>query len=79
MTTQPNDGLLYLRDYPRLRKWINQCTACQRLGHKPELPEQLGKGVAARNLRRYFPEMAVDSAGFCEQCAAALRRRASDA
>jgi hypothetical protein len=79
MTTQPNDGLLYLQDYPRLRKWINQCVGYQRLGHKPELPAQVGVGVAAQNLRRYFPEMAVDSAGLCEQCAAALLRgRASN-
>jgi hypothetical protein len=74
MTTQPNDGLLYLQDYPRLRKWINQCVACQRLGHKPGLPEQLGKGRAAHHLRKYFPEMAVDASGLCDQCSAAKRR-----
>ena len=73
MTSQTNDGLLYLKGYPRLRKnWINQCVGCQQLGHKPDLPKQLGEGVAAQNLRKYFPEMAVDGAGLCEQCAESL-------
>lgn len=76
MTTEPNDGLLYLRQYPRLRKWINQCIACQRVGHKPELPENLGETVAASNLRRFFPALALNEIGLCEQCAAALDRRA---
>lgn len=74
MTSQTNDGLLYLNDYPQLRKkWINQCVGCQQFGHKPDLPMQLGKGVAAQNLRKYFPEMAVDDAGLCEQCAESLQ------
>jgi hypothetical protein len=72
MTKHANEGLLYLQDYPSLRKWINQCVACQRLGHKPEMPEQIGPGGAAQNLRRYFPEMGVDAAGLCEQCAASM-------
>jgi hypothetical protein len=73
MTTQPNDGLLYLQQYPRLRKWINQCVACQQIGYRPELPEQIGPGFAAQHLRRYFREMGVDAAGLCNQCAAAVR------
>jgi len=45
-----------------------------RVGHKPELPEQLGKGRAAHNLRKYFPEMTVNDSGLREQCSAAMRR-----
>jgi hypothetical protein len=69
MGKRPNDALLYLRDFPRSRKWINQCVACQRLGYKPEMPEQIEPGLLAQNLRRYFPPMAVNEAGLCEQCA----------
>jgi hypothetical protein len=78
MTTQPNDGLLYLDMYPRLRKWMNQCAACQRLGHKPELPESLEKSMAAKNLRSYFPEMAIDESGLCEHCVANFNRARRD-
>jgi hypothetical protein len=69
MNRKQQDGLRYLRTYPRLAAWINRCVACQRLGHKPELPDQLGKGRAAQNLRQYFPEMAVNERGLCDQCA----------
>jgi hypothetical protein len=73
MAKHANDGLLYLQDYPRLRRWINQCVGCQRLGYKPEMPEQIGPGIAAQNLRRLFPELDVNAAGLCEQCAASIR------
>lgn len=67
MTTQRNDGLLYLDMYPGLRKWTNQCVTCQRLGYRPELPEE---HVAANNLRSFFPELALNDQGLCDQCAA---------
>ena len=73
MTKYSNDGLLYLQEYPRLRKWINQCAACQQIGYKPEMPKQIGPGVAAQYLRRFFPQMGLDAAGLCEQCAASVR------
>lgn len=71
MVTQPNDGLLYLQMYPKLWKWMNRCLSCGHLGHKPELPARLGEGVAAQSLRGYFPELALDELGLCDQCAAA--------
>jgi hypothetical protein len=75
MGKEINDGLLYLRTYPQLRKWVNQCVACQRLGYKPEMPEQITPGVAAKTIRRFFPEMEVNNVGLCEQCAIATRGR----
>lgn len=66
---------LYLETYPRLRKWINQCAVCQRLGYKPEMLEQLEKPIARKHLMRYFPAMAVDAASLCESCAAHLPPR----
>lgn len=71
MARTRNDGLLYLQQYPRLRKWINQCVMCQRLGYNPAMPEQIGPGVAAQNLRRFFPKMSLNAVALCEQCAAA--------
>jgi hypothetical protein len=68
VSKQPDDGLLYLQAYPRLQKWINQCVGCQRNGYKPEMPEQIGPGVVAQNLRRFFPKMGLNDVGLCEQC-----------
>jgi hypothetical protein len=62
------DGNEYLTMYPKLRRWINQCVACQREGYKPEMPDDIYPGIAARNLRRYFDPMEVDKDGLCEQC-----------
>ncbi len=71
MTTQPNDGLLYLQDYPKLWKWVNRCVICGRLGYKPEMLTAESRPAGASNIRRYFPLMAVDESGKCDQCAAA--------
>ena len=72
MTTEPNDGLLYLQMYPHLRKWINQCVACQQLGYNPQMLAELDRPIALKNLRRYFQAMPLDDAGHCEQCASAI-------
>src|SRR4051794_20985523 len=70
MTTQPNDALMYLAMYPGLHEKLNQCIACQRQGIKP--------GVFHPNLQSYFPEMAINQEGFCEQCEGAMRRKNRD-
>ena len=59
MTKAGSEGDQYLREYPHLLKWINQCAACQHRGRKPEMPAEIFPGVAARNLRRYFDELAL--------------------
>lgn len=71
---EEDNGASYLQMYPKLWKWMNRCLSCGHLGHKPELPEQLGETVAAYNLRRYFPELALNQHGLCEQCAAARNK-----
>lgn len=71
MVTQPNVGLLYLQDYPKLWKWMNRCVSCGHLGHKPEMPESIPNSTAPQNLRRFFPELALNDHGQCDQCAEA--------
>jgi hypothetical protein len=62
------DGLEYLRMHPKLWRWMNRCQTCEQLGHKPELPDKVGEGVAADNLRGYFPALALNDIGICCQC-----------
>ena len=51
------DGNDYLTMYPELRKWINQCVACQREGYEPSMPDD---ARGARNLKRYFPALSAN-------------------
>ena len=73
-------GQQYLRQFPHLFKWMNRCSGCRHLGHKPEMPETIHPGVGASYLRRYFEELQLDEHGLCEQCAASrLKDRHKDA
>ena len=64
------NAVAYLAQYPRLRRWIRQCVSCQRQGYGTDLPKQIGIGVAAQNLRRYFSRLELDERGLCEECRA---------
>ena len=69
------DGNDYLTMYPELRRWINQCVACQSEGFEPTMPDE---ARGARNLRRYFPPLSTNELQLCEQCASVLSRTSSD-
>jgi hypothetical protein len=69
-----NDAESYLRQYPRLRKWVHQCVVCQAVGHRSDLPADIltsdrNRTAAADNLRRFFRPLALDELGRCEMCA----------
>lgn len=55
----------YLRMYPKLNKWMNRCGACNRVGYKPALPDEV---TGSSNLRKMFPPLELDTRGLCEQC-----------
>ncbi len=71
-----DEGLDYIKQYPKLRKWINTCICCGSTGYNPELPEALTKNwgqgefttAAARNIRKYFNLLRVNELGICETC-----------
>jgi hypothetical protein len=67
------DGESYLQMYPKLRKWINQCVACNAIGYKPTMPEDIYPGIAAQNIRHLFSELALNDDGLCSICAQATR------
>lgn len=65
---------------PQYRRWLNECTACGRIGYKPELPARttarlrLGSDFADFTtglgfaIRTTFEPLAVDERGLCESC-----------
>ena len=62
----------YLRMYPALWRWLNQCGICQTEGYRPELPAEIYPGLAAYNLRRLLLPLALDELGLCAACRAAF-------
>jgi hypothetical protein len=51
--------------YPKMRRWVRQCVACQRQGIDPAMPDE---ARGSRNLRMYFADLTLTSEGLCEQC-----------
>jgi hypothetical protein len=78
MINNKNEGLKYIQQYPRLRKWINTCICCGAVGYNPNMPETLTRRdkmrqgeyetLSAYNIRKYFNPMAVNDMGLCEDC-----------
>ena len=74
MSNQETDAEKYLRMYPYLREWVNECVCCHYKGYKPEMPIPPFTSTASTlvKLRRLFQELPLDENGFCEQCRAAM-------
>lgn len=66
-------GLEYLKQYPKLNKWINRCMCCGCTGYYPSLSEKFTKKerqgkfitAAANHLRRYFKPLKINKLGAC--------------
>ena len=78
MKDKRRDGEDYLKEFPALARWINQCVICQQRGHHPDLPTALTRRssagefttAGARNLRSMFPNpLKLDQLGRCDVCA----------
>ena len=71
-----DEALDYLKSYPELKKWINTCACCGKIGYNPELPTVLTRSsrtgehwtAAAQNLRKYNQPLPVNELGICEVC-----------
>lgn len=65
----------YLQMFPKLEKWVNHCPICGARGRKPEMPETIGEGMAAHNLRQMLPVLEMGESGFCLTCARVYQKR----
>ena len=72
------------RMLPAEKKWINTCVCCQKSGYDPGLPEVLtirayGKSDhpthTAAHLRYFYPPMALDENGICDECRKAMEKK----
>ena len=64
------DRELYLRMYPKLNKWINECWLCHCQGYDRSIVESPDneETIAVRNIKRYFQPLDLDEDGLCEVC-----------
>jgi len=68
MGSKNRDKELYLKQYPEVRKWLNECLLCHSKGYKPNLPEKIHPGELAENIRRYFSPLEVNENNHCLTC-----------
>lgn len=36
-----NEGEEYIKAFPKLKKWINECVCCHEKGYNPSMPEKI--------------------------------------
>lgn len=58
----------YRQQYPKVKKWLNQCVVCQSEGYKKNLPSKIEPGFMAEHIREYWDELEVDDISICDQC-----------
>ena len=58
----------YLKQYPEINKWLNQCVICQTQGYKPNLPDKIYPGYLADNIKLFFNVLEIDEIGICKDC-----------
>lgn len=68
MAKHVEDIEMYLKQYPEIKRWLNQCIVCQSMGYKPELPEHIHPGIMAQNIRKYFSVLYLNELNICEEC-----------
>ncbi len=69
MSSKSRDKNTYSKQYPEIKRWLNQCVICESVGYKPELPEKIYPGEMANNIRKLFAPLAVNELNMCEECA----------
>lgn len=70
------EALNYLKQYPKMTKWMNTCICCGSMGYNPDMPYKItsrdGNGeydtVFSRNIKKYFSPLRVNDMGMCDIC-----------
>ena len=59
------DAVLYLKQYPEIKKWVRQCIVCQEIGYDPDMPDEV---MYSGNVRALFTPLKLNDIGICDQC-----------
>ena len=63
-----NQGEEYIQTFPKFKRWINECIYCHTKGYDPLMPEQIGEGLGAYYIKKYFNPLSLNKDGICEVC-----------
>ena len=74
------DRALYMRMYPKLNKWINECWLCHCQGYDRSIVESPNneQTIAARHIKSFFQPLDLDEDGLCEVCSRLYKKHSSD-
>lgn len=69
-----NRGDEYIQAFPKFKRWINECTCCHTKGYDPSMPEQIGEGLGAYYIKKFFKPLKLNESGMCETCQRILKK-----
>ncbi len=70
------DQRQYLKDYPQLHKWVNECIICGTKGYNPQIDMKEEK-IAVNNLKSVLPPLEVNELKMCSTCARLLKEKSN--
>ncbi len=71
MVKRVDRGQEYIDHFPKLKKWINECSCCHRKGYDPDMPEKITivEGSAeVYFIKKYFKPFSINKNGLCSVC-----------
>lgn len=66
-----NKGEEYIKTFPKLEKWINECVCCHRKGYDPLMPNKITTVTGSLEvyyIKKYFKPLTLNEEGLCSQC-----------
>lgn len=67
----------YIKKFPKLKKWINECSCCHKKGYDPNIPDKITIDVGSYEvfyIKKYFEPLLINEDGLCPQCEHLLKR-----
>ena len=71
MIRKEDKGEEYIRSFPKLKKWINECQCCHSKGYKPSLPDKITTvegSFEVYYIKKYFKPLEINEMGLCKVC-----------
>ncbi len=78
VTTAEAERRAFLRDHPKLARWVVPCVGCKRVGYLPKLPNKLDEQGTAARARELFRPLSADNFA-CERCQPKFEKARRDA
>lgn len=64
-------GEEYIKAFPKLKKWINECICCHAKGYNPDMPDKITvveSSMEVYFIKKYFKPLKINEKGLCEIC-----------